>query len=501
MSKPESDLQNGKQNKNAPAQHFWWRLLRAWIAAVLLSVIGYAALVWAGLAYPPITLFGVLTQALGVPAVFQFLHKLLGLGQDAKLLAFSGVAVLWLGGLSLLGAVSVPWAAAGMLALLCIVGLGSLGWWLPLLYGLVFWALLEGVNRLLTFGPGGLRPQGVTTPTDTTRRLTTLGLAAGGAVVAGGGLSALLKQGSADTTAAAPVPGEPLPFGVTPVEQFYYVSKNLEAFDPRLSAEKWSLTVSGLVQRPKTYRLADLKQFAPVTSERTLSCISNPVGGPLISNGIWGGFRLTDLLRDVGIQKEARFVLWKAADGYTESLPLGEALDPENLLITQLNGEALNAKHGFPLRVLIPGRYGMKQPRWITNITLSAEDQPGYWVKRDWSKAARVELMSRIDQPPEIDPVVKAGRQTFIRGVAFFSQPITKVEVSTDGEKTWREAELVRPRSIYAWTPWQLAWTPEAGQYTLTVRAYSGDTVQKKADKDALPEGATGYHRFEVKVS
>lgn len=494
-----SSLQPNLQTKRDSAQGFWWRLLRAWIAAVLLSVIGYAALVWAGLAYPPITLFGVLTQALGVPAVFQLMHRLLGLGQDAKWLAFSGVALLWLGGSSLLGAVTVPWAAAGMLALLCIVGLGSLGWWTALLYGLMFWALLEGVNRLLTPRPSGVGPQGTAAQVNTTRRLTTLGLAAGGAVVAGGGLSALFKQGGTTTTAL--VPGQPLPFGVTPVEQFYYVSKNLEAFDPRLSAEKWSLTVGGLVQTPKTYRLADLAQFPPVTSERTLSCISNPVGGPLISNGIWGGFRLSDLLREVGIQKEARFIVWEAADGYTESLPLGEALDPENLLITQLNGQPLNAKHGFPLRVLIPGRYGMKQPRWITKITLSAEDQPGYWVKRDWSKQARVELMSRIDQPPEIDPVMSAGQPSFIRGVAFFSQPITKVEVSTDGEKTWREAELTQPRSVYAWTPWQLAWTPEAGQHDLAVRAYSGETVQKKVDKDALPEGATGYHHFTVKVS
>ena len=297
------------------------------------------------------------------------------------------------------------------------------------------------------------------------------------------------------------MPGEPLPFGVTPVEQFYYVSKNLEAFDPRLSAEQWTLTVGGLVQTPRRFNLTDLQQFAPVTSERTLSCISNPVGGPLISNGIWSGFRLSDLLREVGIHKEARFVLWEAADGYTESLPLGEALDPEILLVTQLNGHPLSAKHGFPLRVLIPGRYGMKQPRWITQITLSAEDQPGYWVKRAWSKTARVELMSRIDQPPEISPSIKAGAPTLIRGVAFFSRPITRVEVSTDGEQTWREAELIKPRSIYAWTPWQLAWTPEVGRHVLSVRAFSGEVVQKTTQKDALPEGSTGHHTFEVQVS
>ncbi|GAA4023230.1 hypothetical protein GCM10022631_42420 [Deinococcus rubellus] len=474
-------------------------MLRAWIAAVLLSALGYAALIWAGWAYPPITLYGTLTQWLGVPAIFQLLHRLLGLGQNAKLLAFSGVAVLWLGGLSLLGTLERPLIAGISLAILCILGLGALGWWMPLVYGLVFWALLEGVNRLLA--PAPMSAQSTAAQPDQTRRTTTLGLAAGGLLAAGGGLTALFKPGSAATTTAALAPGDPLPFGVTPVSQFYYVSKNLEAFDPRLSAEKWTLTVDGLVQNPRTFSLTDLKQFAPVTSERTLSCISNPVGGPLISNGIWSGFRLSELLREVGLQKKARFVLWEAADGYTESLPLGEALDPEILLVTQLNSQPLNTKHGFPLRVLIPGRYGMKQPRWITRITLSAEDQPGYWVKRDWSKTARVELMSRIDQPPEISPNVKAGAPTFIRGVAFYSQPVTRVEVSTDGETTWREAELVKPRSVYAWTPWQLAWTPQTGSHMLSVRAFSGEVVQKTAQKDALPEGATGHHTFEVQAS
>ncbi len=474
---------------------FGWRLLRAWIAAVGLSLLGYAALIWASLPYPPITLFGSLTQWLGVPATFQVLHRLLGLGQDAKLLAFGVVALLWLGGLSLLGSLERPLIAGLSLTLLCVLGLGPLGWLVPLLYGAAFWALLVGVQRWLA--PSGR--QSAAAPPDATRRTTTLGLAAGGVLAAGGGLSALFRQGA--TTAAALVPGAPLPFGVTPVEQFYYVSKNLEAFDPRLSADRWRLTVDGLVQRPRTFTLADLAAFTPVTSERTLSCISNPVGGPLISNGIWSGFRLSDLLRQVGLGKEARFVLWKAADGYTESLPLGEALDPEVLLITHLNGSRLNAKHGFPLRVLIPGRYGMKQPRWITSLTLSAEDEPGYWARRGWSKTARVELMSRIDQPPEISPSVQAGVPGFLRGVAFYSRPISKVEVSTDGQKTWREAELVRPQSVYAWTPWQLAWTPEAGSHSLAVRAYSGSVQQSTEPKDALPEGATGYHTFVVTAS
>ena len=183
-----------------PAGSFWWRLLRAWIAAVLLSALGYAALIWAGWAYLPVTLYGTLTQLLGVPAVFQLLHRLLGLGQDAKLLAFSGVAVLWLGGLSLLGTLERPLIAGMALAILCILGLGALGWWLPIVYGLVFWALLEGVQRLLAPASNAASPAA---RPDQTRRTTTLGLATGGLLAAGSGLTALLSR------AAAPPPRWP----------------------------------------------------------------------------------------------------------------------------------------------------------------------------------------------------------------------------------------------------------------------------------------------------
>ncbi|WP_425146806.1 molybdopterin-dependent oxidoreductase [Deinococcus sp.] len=474
------------------------RFLRAWIAAVILSGLGYLLFMWLGLAYPPLRLFGALTQLLGVPKLFQLVHAVFGLGQGGKIFAFSGVALLWLGGLTVLGGL---WRGqiAGLVTF--VLGLIFTPWYIALGYGLAFWFILDAVNLWLAprIGAVTLRPA----PADSGRRTTTLALAAGGAAVAGGGLSALFRDpGAAAPAAASIVPGPPLPFGVTPVSQWYYVSKNLEPFDPKVNGQSWKLAVGGLVRTPLSLSLADLKSFAPVTEELTLSCISNPVGGPLISNGIWEGFRLSELLKRAGVQPGAKYLLWEAADGYTESLPLGRALADDVLLVHTLNGQPLTPKHGYPLRVLIPGRYGMKQPRWITRITLAARDVPGYWVQRNWSKTALVELTSRIDVPAETSPVVKAGAAGFIRGIAFFGdQPISRVEVTTDGGKTWQAARLVTPRSKYAWTPWELPWTPSAGSYQIAARAYSGATVQKKADSDALPEGATGYHHFIVNVS
>ncbi len=469
------------------------RFLRAFIAAVLLSALGYLLMVALGQTYPPLRLFGIMTQFLGVPWLFQIVHSIFGLGQGGKIFAFTGVTFLWLGGLTVIGGFARP-LLAGLIAALLTIPLAP--WGLALAYGAAFGLLLWALSPLTLRGPRA------SAPGDPQRRAVTLALTGGGVALAAGGLTGLFRQTGDAAATPAITAGGPLPFGVTPVKDFYYVSKNLEAFDPQVNGEKWRLKVSGMVKNPRSYALADLKGFEVVRSERTLACVSNPVGGPLISNGIWEGFRLADLLREVGIQGGAKYLLWDAADGYTESLPLGEALDPDILLVHSLNGAPLNHKHGFPLRVLIPGRYGMKQPRWITGIRVSATDQPGYWVQRGWSKTARIELTSRIDVPAEITPTAKAGQPGFIRGIAFFgAKPITKVEVTTDGGQTWQSARLIQPRTKFAWTLWELPWTPEAGPHQLATRAYSGDTVQKEADSDALPEGATGYHHFIVNAS
>ncbi|ANE43150.1 molybdopterin-dependent oxidoreductase [Deinococcus puniceus] len=489
------------------------KFLRAFIAVALLSVLGFIGLEVLGWVNPVVALFGRITQALGVPAVFQFLHQIFGLGSTGKSVAFAGVLVGWVGGLTLLGALVRPWQAGAVVALALLaftpleVAIGN-----GVVFGLLLWAaekLLSPHAPVATVAPPASAelvppphlPNVRLAKADTTRRTVTLALAGTGAAVLAAGAGRLISVGGGSAAASAAVPVTPgsLPAGVTPVSNWYYVSKNLEALDPRIKGEKWRLKVDGLVGTPKTLTLEDLARFPAVTSERTLACISNPVGGPLISNGIWEGFRLADLLREVGIGKEARFVLWEAEDGYTESLPLGDALDPEVLLVTRLNGAPLTPKHGFPLRVLIPDRYGMKQPRWLTKITLSATDKPGYWVQRDWSRTARLELQSRIDFPEEINPQVKAGQPITVRGMAFFgTKPITRVEVSTDGGQTWGQAKLTPPRNTSVWTLWAFDWTPTAGAAMLMARAYSGQIEQKTAERDALPEGATGYHRFIV---
>ena len=140
----------------------------------------------------------------------------------------------------------------------------------------------------------------------------------------------------------------------------------------------------------------------------------------------------------------------------------------------------------------------MKQPRWLTKITLTAEEKPGYWADRGWSRTAYVQPLSRIDFPAALEGL-KAGAVTTMRGMAYAgNQAVTAVQISTDDGATWLEASLIAPRSQHAWTRWTFAWTPAAGAHTLKVRCVAGDTVQSAVNSDSLPEAASGYHRVSV---
>jgi DMSO/TMAO reductase YedYZ molybdopterin-dependent catalytic subunit len=215
---------------------------------------------------------------------------------------------------------------------------------------------------------------------------------------------------------------------------------------------------------------------------------------------IWRGVPLKTLLERVGVQPGAKWITWEAADGFFESLPLGEALEDDVLLAYGINGEALSQKHGFPLRVILPNRYGMKQPRWLSEIKLTSEEEPGYWAKRGWSRTALVQTMSRIDSPEALASFAPGKPQT-VRGIAFCgTKDITKVELSVDGGTTWQEVERLPRRSRHAWTQWQHTWTPTAGTYQLRVRAYADGVVQSATPREALPEAASGLHEVTVFV-
>ncbi|HEV2413655.1 MAG TPA: molybdopterin-dependent oxidoreductase [Candidatus Dormibacteraeota bacterium] len=288
---------------------------------------------------------------------------------------------------------------------------------------------------------------------------------------------------------------------ITPVEDFYVVSKNFS--DPVVDGQAWKLSVGGMVDHSMTLTLADLRALPPVTQYVTLECISNDIGGPQISTGNFTGVSLRDLVGSASPQGQASWVSFHARDGYAESLQLSLVQSsPEILVAYQLDGADLPVAHGYPARILIPGHYGMKGPKWLDSIQLTNHETGGYWEQQGWDHNAVVKTMSRIDVPHDGD-IVKLGALE-IGGVAFAGKRgIGKVEYSTDGGGTWMEAPFDAPLSPLTWVIWRSTWTPShEGAYRLLVRATDGSgNIQSGVSAPSYPDGSTGYHAIQVNVS
>jgi DMSO/TMAO reductase YedYZ molybdopterin-dependent catalytic subunit len=277
---------------------------------------------------------------------------------------------------------------------------------------------------------------------------------------------------------------------VTPTEDFYEVSKN--AFDPQVATSGWRLEVAGLVETPLSLTYEDMKALPSIEEYATLACISNYVGGDLIGNALWRGVRLKDVLQLAGVEDGVIELLLRASDDYTDSISIARAMADQTLLVYEMNGAPLTPAHGFPVRLLVPGIYGMKNVKWLTRIEAIEYDFKGYWQRRGWDDRAEYKTMSRIDAP---DSTVRG--ETTIAGIAFAGdRGISKVEVSTDGGKNWERAEIKEPLSPYTWVLWNKKWTPPAqGKYRVLVRAVDGlGETQTSSYASPAPSGSSGYH-------
>ncbi|MEK7848898.1 MAG: molybdopterin-dependent oxidoreductase, partial [Chloroflexota bacterium] len=187
-------------------------------------------------------------------------------------------------------------------------------------------------------------------------------------------------------------------------------------------------------------------------------------------------------------------------DDYSDSFPLEKALEPGTLLAHRMNGEPLTPPHGFPLRALVPGIYGMKNVKWLREIEVVDYDFQGFWQERGWSDQAVIKTISRLDLPGGGD--YRAGEVATIGGVAFAGgRGISRVEVSTDDGRTWKPAQVRPALSPYTWVLWLQQWSPAPGHYEILVRAADGlGQLQDAEEREPLPDGASGYHRIVVRV-
>ncbi|HEX6543613.1 MAG TPA: molybdopterin-dependent oxidoreductase, partial [Ktedonobacterales bacterium] len=284
---------------------------------------------------------------------------------------------------------------------------------------------------------------------------------------------------------------------ITSAADFYYVSKNLVG-DPKVDGKTWKLTITGSVRTPLTLTYDELRALPAVERYHTLECISNEVGGNLMSNALFRGVHLADVLNTAGIQPGANELVFRAADDYSDRLHLSQAMDPNSLIVYDINGAPLPQAHGYPARLLIPGLYGMKNGKWLTSLEVNSGDYLGYWEQRGWTKEAKVKMTSRIDLPS--DGAVLATKPTWIAGVAYAAdRGISRVEVSTDSGATWHAATLRRPLGALTWVLWQYQWQPTSGSHVLAVRAIDlNGNVQASTGAPPLPDGASGYHAIQV---
>ncbi len=287
---------------------------------------------------------------------------------------------------------------------------------------------------------------------------------------------------------------------VTPTEEFYVVSKNV--IDPMVDSATWQLDVDGLVSSPGTYTYDELLTRLNKEEFVTLECVSNEVGGNLISTARWEGIPLGEILGEADLEASADWIVFTCADGYTVAIPRDKAEDPTTLLALRMNGEALPFNHGFPARIIVPGLYGMFSAKWVTRITPVQGEFLGFWQEKGWTNRGEVRTTTIIATPPSgstVSPPVALG------GFAFAGdRGISKVEVSTDGGESWEEATLkAPPLSQLTWVIWTFLWSPEGqGRHRVLARATDGiGTPQDASRESPFPRGASGYDSIALQVS
>lgn len=286
----------------------------------------------------------------------------------------------------------------------------------------------------------------------------------------------------------------------TPLKDHYKVF--IEVEPTQVDGSTWMLPISGMVDNPLVFTEQDLrKNYTPRSQYVTLSCISGRVGTSLIGTTLWEGPSVKDVLADVQVQPGARYLKINSADGFYETIDLDLINTDERIMFCyNWDGNPLPSDHGYPLRIWIPDRYGMKQPKWITSVEVTDEYEEGYWVERGWDEVAQVKATSVIDTVAANAVFDNGGGQMVpIGGIAYSGdRGISKVEVRMDGGD-WQEADLRSPLSETTWVIWRVDWPFEPGSHTFEVRCAEADgTPQIEQESKARPAGSTGIDALEA---
>lgn len=406
-----------------------------------------------------------------------------------------------------------PGTAMVLNALAMLVSFGACGASLMIFFALLTRPTPTGPTTDGNKNPAARNPGFI--PSVTRRRFIAGGIGALSALVLGGVLRRFFQLGTFGYDGTQY--GGPQVAKLTPNDKFYQVTKNL--VDPDAVRDVWRLDLTGNVEEPRVYTYAELAALPAVEQETTLQCISYGVGSGLISNARWKGVPLPTLLAAAKPKSDTVSVLFHAADGFFETFPFSKAIEMTTLVAWEMNGEPLPQRHGFPVRVIVPGVYGERSAKWVTRLEFLAASDPrltinrhgiegvGFYTEQGWGPNIYVPTTSRFDAP-QVDgdhfaTPFKLGQPAELRGIAFGGDKgISKVELSFDDGKSWREAPITAPGTMISWSLWTYQWTPDqAGEFAGLVRAHNAyGEPQIVQFRDQVPHGATGLHRVRGRV-
>jgi sulfite oxidase len=307
---------------------------------------------------------------------------------------------------------------------------------------------------------------------------------------------------------------------ITPVEHFFV---RCHTMIPHVKIAEWKLEIAGLVGQPLSLTLGDLKNFPRAELVSVLECAGNgrsffqpPVAGAQwraggVGSARWTGVRLKDVLEKSGVKSSATQLLLDGADvplvkmpKFQRTLEVPKAMHPDTLLAWEMNGRPLTEEHGFPLRVIASGWAGDSWVKWLTRIELLDHDFDGFWMKTAYRHPPKHIAPGTAVDPKDMIPVTDLNVKSVIahpgewaapglvavQGVAWSNtSPVSKVEVSADGGKTWSDAKFAGKFTKYGFRKWTFAWKAAEGQYTLMSRATNERGEAQPLEPEWNPNG------------
>jgi DMSO/TMAO reductase YedYZ molybdopterin-dependent catalytic subunit len=285
--------------------------------------------------------------------------------------------------------------------------------------------------------------------------------------------------------------------GLVSGEDFYEV--DIKNINPRVNAADWSLSITGAVENEAEYTYADLTSMNREFRFATLRCVSDPLNGKKMDNDLWTGVPIPRLLDKANPQ--GKYVMLRSVDGFAEETELATLKD--GLLAYGKNGGPLPRAHGQPARAVIGGHWGEISVKWIDEIEVLKQPKQGFWEKKGWHGTGPVNTVAKLHAVNHLDNgKIQVAGHTYAG-----TRGIKRVEVSTDGGKTWQKAKLTKPlpagtskrneakSAKNAWQQWKYTYEPPNGKHEVVVRAVdgTGDLQPKDNKKSPYPNGAAGW--------